>query len=129
MKTTFALLLMLGIIFINADLAQANKNQRQRIRQGIKSGTVTKGEAKKLRHEKRANKAEMHKMKKAARADGNVTRDERQKMNQERRKHRREMNKKIRGAKNNDIRRPKTPHRGNKPAKGKSSQMAPAEEG
>lgn len=51
-------------------------NQRARIRQGVKSGELTRGEAAKLRSEQRTIQAE----KKMAKADGQVTPAERAKL-------------------------------------------------
>jgi hypothetical protein len=52
---------------------ERQKNQRARIRQGVKSGELTRGEANKLRQEQKTIQAE----KKMAKADGKVTPAER----------------------------------------------------
>jgi MFS superfamily sulfate permease-like transporter len=48
-------------------------NQQHRIRQGVRSGELTRGETKKLENEQR----DIHQDKKEARADGTVTVEER----------------------------------------------------
>lgn len=53
-----------------------NKRQQHRIEQGIESGQLTPGEAKKLRREER----EIRKAERAASADGTMTKDEKQKI-------------------------------------------------
>ena len=55
---------------------QRQKNQHARIRQGVKSGELTKGEARKLRGEEKSIQAE----KQMAKADGKVTPAERAKL-------------------------------------------------
>jgi hypothetical protein len=55
---------------------ERQKNQRARIRQGVKSGELTKGEARNLRGEQRTIQAE----KQMAKADGKVTPAERAKL-------------------------------------------------
>lgn len=52
---------------------ERQKNQRARIRQGVRSGELTKGEARNLRQEQKTIQAE----KKMAKADGKVTPAER----------------------------------------------------
>lgn len=54
-------------------ISQRQKNQRARIREGVASGELTKGEAKELRKDQKEIQAE----KKAAKADGVVTKSER----------------------------------------------------
>jgi type IV secretory pathway VirB10-like protein len=58
---------------------QRERNQRGRIRQGVKTGNLTPAEAAKLRKEERQIQAD----KQAAKADGNVTPAERRKIKQE----------------------------------------------
>jgi hypothetical protein len=58
------------------------KNQRARIRQGVKSGELTKGEARKLRSEEKTIQAE----KKIAKSDGKVTAAERQQIRKDQNK-------------------------------------------
>ena len=57
-------------------------NQRARIRQGVRSGELTKGEARKLRGEQKTIQAE----KQMAKADGKVTPAERAKIRQDQNK-------------------------------------------
>ncbi len=54
-------------------IKERQQNQRARIRQGVKSGELTKGEARNLRQEQRTIQAE----KKMAKVDGKVTPAER----------------------------------------------------
>ena len=64
--------------------AQVNKrveNQRDRIDQGVKSGKLTKGEAKQLRANDKAIKAQEHADVKAH--DGHITKGEQKQLNQE----------------------------------------------
>jgi hypothetical protein len=58
------------------------KNQRARIREGVKSGELTKGEARKLRNEEKTIQAE----KKIAKSDGKVTAAERQQIRKDQNK-------------------------------------------
>lgn len=55
------------------EITKRQMNQRARIRQGVKSGELTKGEAKNLRQEQKTIRAE----KQMAKADGKVTPAER----------------------------------------------------
>ncbi|HTO93623.1 MAG TPA: hypothetical protein VMM80_04605 [Bacteroidota bacterium] len=57
-------------------------NQKARIRQGVKSGELTKGEARKLHQEQKTIKAE----KQMAKADGKVTHAERAKLRKDQNK-------------------------------------------
>src|SRR5689334_9698202 len=54
------------------------KNQARRIRQGVKSGELTKEEAQGLRQDEK----QIRQMKRDAKADGTVTPEERQQINQ-----------------------------------------------
>src|SRR5947207_2056978 len=92
------LTVMAAVMLFGADLslAKAQQNpasktpvinhrqhrQRKRIRQGVHSGELTKGEAHTLRNEQRGVRAE----KKAAKADSVVTREERHKIRADQRK-------------------------------------------
>ena len=124
MKNFFFTLMLTVIIFLNSDLAFANKNQRQRVRQGIKSGQITKGEAHKIRQKNHEHKKGMHQMRKDAKADGQVTKDEKMQMRKARRHNRKEMNKQIHKSKHNTQKRLNGPPRGSKP----SGNEAPLEE-
>ena len=61
---------------------ERQKNQRARIRQGVRSGELTKGEAKNLRQEQKTIQAE----KKIAKADGKVTPAEREQIRRDQNK-------------------------------------------
>jgi hypothetical protein len=61
---------------------ERQKNQRARIRQGVQSGELTKGEARKLRQEQKTIQAE----KQMAKADGKVTPAERAQMRKDQNK-------------------------------------------
>ena len=58
------------------------QNQKDRIQQGVKSGELTKREARKLRKEEK----EIRKEKRAAKADGTVTKQERKAIRKDERK-------------------------------------------
>ena len=55
------------------------RNQQVRIRQGVRSGELTKGETRRLEHEQK----EINQEKKEARADGTVTAEERKDIHKE----------------------------------------------
>jgi hypothetical protein len=61
---------------------ERQKNQKARIKEGVKSGELTKHEAKKLRKEEK----EIREEKKAAKADGTVTKEERKEIRKDERK-------------------------------------------
>jgi hypothetical protein len=61
---------------------ERQKNQKARIRQGVRSGQLTKGEARNLRQEQRTIKAE----KQMAKVDGKVTPAERAKVRRDQNK-------------------------------------------
>ncbi len=63
-------------------ITKRQMNQKARIRQGVKSGELTKGEARKLRQEQKTIQAE----KQMAKADGKVTPAERAKMRKDQNK-------------------------------------------
>ena len=94
MKTTFSLLLASLVIISSQAYAQhqgrqhrqhdsgANERQHrqdQRIKQGVRSGELTKDEAKNLREEQR----EIRQEERAYKADGKLTRDERKDLHQD----------------------------------------------
>jgi uncharacterized membrane protein YebE (DUF533 family) len=84
MKTTFlAAAIVFGAIFNHADaqVKQHAKNEHHRIKQGVKSGELTKKETRNLAH----GQKEIHQDVKAAKADGVVTRDERKDIKQDQR--------------------------------------------
>src|SRR5207245_6360130 len=78
---------------------QRERNQQHRIRQGVKSGELTKGEARRL--ERQEGKIKADEM--IAKSDGKVTKAERRKLNREqnresKRSHRAKHNKRVRKA-------------------------------
>jgi polyhydroxyalkanoate synthesis regulator phasin len=88
MKTTLSILL--ASLLIVAGQAQAQRphdpnvnarqhRQAQRVEQGVRSGQLTRDEAKQLRQERRAVRQEEH----AYKADGKLTREERKDLHQD----------------------------------------------
>ena len=67
-----------------------NSNQRKRVRQGVKSGELTKAETAVLAHQQKDIRTAKHQ----ARADGKVNRDERKDINQDQRKASKSINRK-----------------------------------
>ncbi len=86
MNRTIGFLATLALAFLLAGPAWARphdpvvkereRNQKARIHEGVKSGELTKGEAKGLRHEQKA----IHQEEKAFKSDGKLTRAERRKL-------------------------------------------------
>jgi uncharacterized protein HemX len=64
-----ALALGLGVSSVDAQIRHRAQNQHQRIRQGVKSGELTKGEAKNLRE----NQKDLRQDVKLAKSDGKIT--------------------------------------------------------
>ncbi|UEG50900.1 hypothetical protein LK994_05360 [Ferruginibacter lapsinanis] len=91
-------LIIAAIAFLSISTTSANaqkmKNQHHRIAQGVRSGELTKVEAKKLRTDQK----EIHQEVKVAKADGVVTPAERKEI----RKDQRQANRKIYRKKHND---------------------------
>jgi len=90
MKSKFilaTLVAFLSIATISADAQTTAKRQHHRIKQGVKSGELTKAEAKNLRQDQK----EIRQEKKAAKADGVVTPAERKDIRQDKRKESREI--------------------------------------
>jgi uncharacterized membrane protein YebE (DUF533 family) len=85
MKTkVLASAIVLFALFTSASaqtIRQKGKNERHRIAQGVKSGELTKSEAKNLAQDQR----EIHQEVKAAKADGVVTKEERKDIKQDQR--------------------------------------------
>jgi hypothetical protein len=77
--------------------AQRRNNDRQRIRRGIRSGQITREEARQIRERQQQIRAE----RRAARADGTITREERREI----RRDRREQDRYIRSQRRDDDRR------------------------
>lgn len=77
MKTNFfallTILFCLGLTSVNAQTGKAPRHERQRIKQGVKSGELTRRETRTLAMQQR----DIHQDKKEARADGKVTAAER----------------------------------------------------
>ena len=90
MKSLKLTTLAVSLLIAGSVLAQTNtpvadqrqQNQKERIREGVKSGELTRPEAAKLRAEQRAIKAE----KRMAKADGVVTPAERAKLHHDQNK-------------------------------------------
>ncbi len=86
MKTKFfaalAFLFFIGLGNLNAQTAKTPRHERQRIRQGVKSGELTRTETRMLANQQR----DIHKDKREARADGKVTADERRHIRKDERK-------------------------------------------
>ncbi len=79
---TLAIIMAAGITSANAQIVKTAKHQHQRIRQGVKSGELTKAEAKNLRSDQK----EIREDAKDAKADGVVTKEERKDIRQDQRK-------------------------------------------
>jgi hypothetical protein len=82
--TVLAAAILFGAIFSTADaqtVRQKGKNERHRIAQGVKSGELTKAEAKNLAK----GQKEIHQDVKEAKADGVVTKEERKEIKQDQR--------------------------------------------
>jgi uncharacterized membrane protein YebE (DUF533 family) len=75
------LFLIAGISSTNAQIRQQAKNERYRIGQGVRSGELTRNEARNLTHDQR----EIHQDIRSARADGIVTHCERKEIRQDQR--------------------------------------------
>jgi hypothetical protein len=89
-------ILLVGAFFTCsiATHAQANNTQKQRVKQGIKSGEITKAEAYKIREERKEVRAKV----KEAKADSTVTKEEKKDIKKERK----DANKAIVRAKHNN---------------------------
>jgi hypothetical protein len=76
------------------DRHQANRryNDRARIRRGVRSGQLTREEARRLRQQERANRAE----RRAYRADGTLTREERREIRRDERRSDRQIRREAR---------------------------------
>ena len=79
-----------GINTTDAQIKQHSKHQHYPIKEGVKSGELTKAETKNLVHDQR----EIHQDVKQARADGVVTRGEKKEIRGEQRKASREISRK-----------------------------------
>jgi methylthioribose-1-phosphate isomerase len=71
--------LAMGVGSANAQIRHRALNQHQRIREGVKSGELTRPEAKNLREDHK----DLHQDIKEARSDGKITREERKDIRKE----------------------------------------------
>ena len=85
MKTKFflitAILFGMGISSVNAQLRKHSQNQKHRIKQGVRSGKLTKKETKNLIEERK----QIHRDVKLAKSDGKITPNERKIIRKEQR--------------------------------------------
>jgi hypothetical protein len=86
-KFLWMIIVVLGITSANAQIRHRAQNQHQRIRQGVKSGELTRAEAKNLR----GNEKDIHHDIKDAKSDGKITRAERKDIKKDERKNSREI--------------------------------------
>ena len=77
-----AIVLALAISNTNAQVVKRGINQHHRIKQGVRSGELTRAEANNLRH----GQKEIHQDVREAKADGIVTPAEKQEIRQDQRK-------------------------------------------
>lgn len=77
-----AILFCLGLTSVNAQTAKTPRHERQRIKQGVKSGELTRRETRTLAMQQK----DIHQDKKEARADGKVTVAERKHIRKDERK-------------------------------------------
>lgn len=77
-----ALIFCIGLGNVNAQTVKTPRHERQRIKQGAKSGELTRSETRTLAYQQR----DIHQDKKEARADGVVTRAERKDIRKDERK-------------------------------------------
>ncbi len=91
MKTKFLLVTVLalgmGITTTNAQISKRAENQHDRIHQGVKSGELTKKEAKDVREDQK----DLHQDVKLAKSDGKVTKGERKIITKEENRNSREI--------------------------------------
>ena len=76
---TAAIIMAFSISSVNAQVHKTAQHQHQRIRQGVKSGELTKPEAVNLRNDQKNIRQEA----KEAKADGIVTKEERKDIRQD----------------------------------------------
>ena len=85
MQTKFllatALLLSLTVTNADAQVRRTARHQQVRIKQGVRSGELTRAETRNLAHDQKEIRQEV----KSAKADGVVTRDEKQDIRQDQR--------------------------------------------
>jgi hypothetical protein len=83
------------------DYGTRRYNDRARIRRGVRSGTLTRDEARRLREQERANRAE----RRAHRSDGTLTREERRDIRRDERRSDRRIRREVRDGDRRDRRR------------------------
>lgn len=102
MKTKFLALLTilfcLGLTSVDAQTVKAPRHERQRIKQGVKSGELTRRETRTLAVQQK----DIHQDKKEARADGHVTGAERKHIRKDERKANRSIYRKKHNARDRD---------------------------
>lgn len=79
---SLALIFCIGLGNVNAQTVKSSRHERQRIKQGVKSGELTRAETRTLAYQQR----DIHQDRKEARADGVVTRAERRHIRKDQRK-------------------------------------------
>lgn len=83
------------------DRSYRRDNDRARIRRGVRTGRLTRDEARRLREQERANRAE----RRAYRSDGTLTREERRELRRDERRSDREIRREMRDDDRRDRRR------------------------
>lgn len=78
--SALAIVLAFSITSADAQIKHRAKSQHHRIKQGVKSGELTKAEAKNLRNDQKEIRQEV---KEAKKDDGKITRDERKEIKQD----------------------------------------------
>lgn len=88
-KILLVCLIAIGFGISNADaqVVKHARNQHHRIKQGVKSGELTKGEAANLRNDQKGIRQEV----KDAKSDGKVTKDERKDIRKDQKKENRKI--------------------------------------
>ena len=87
LKIAAAIIMALGITSANAQTHRIAQHQHQRIRQGVKSGELTKAEAVNLHNDQK----NIHQEAKDAKADGVVTKEEREDIRKDQKQESREI--------------------------------------
>jgi argonaute-like protein implicated in RNA metabolism and viral defense len=87
--------LLLGVSSETFAQGRSNRSDRQRVRRGIRTGQITRDEARILRQQQRQNRSE----RRVYRSDGTITRDERREIRRDERTHDRQ----IRRARRNNV--------------------------
>jgi hypothetical protein len=87
--------LLLGVSSETFAQGRNNRSDRERVRRGVRSGQITRDEARILRQRQRQNRAE----RRIYRSDGTLTREERREIRRDERQHDRQ----IRRARRNNV--------------------------